>query len=68
MNGSRVNPGIDKDNICPPLPPPNESSYFITLPSIKHYHGCCTGFFFALGSHIPKTIRRMKKAPKYLHF
>jgi aminoglycoside 6-adenylyltransferase len=49
---------LDKDDRIPTLPPPNESSYFITQPTTKLYDGCCTGFFFALGSHIPKTIWR----------
>ena len=49
---------LDKDGRIPTLPPPNESSYFITQPTAKLYDGCCTAFFFALGSHIPKTIWR----------
>ena len=51
---------LDKDGRIPTLPPPNESSYFITQPTQELYDGCCTGFFFALGSHIPKTIWRRK--------
>lgn len=51
---------LDKDGRIPSLPPPNESSYFITQPTQELYDGCCTGFFFALGSHIPKTIWRRK--------
>ena len=49
---------LDKDNRIPRLPPPDESSYFITQPTAELYDGCCTGFLFALGSHIPKTIWR----------
>ncbi|MDP7144549.1 MAG: aminoglycoside 6-adenylyltransferase [Pseudomonadales bacterium] len=49
---------LDKDGVIPSLPPANESSYFITEPTRQLYDGCCTGFFFALGSHIPKTIWR----------
>jgi len=49
---------LDKDGIISSLPPANESSYFITEPTRQLYDGCCTGFFFALGSHIPKTIWR----------
>ena len=51
---------LDKDGRIPSLPSPNESSYFITQPTQELYDGCCTGFFFALGSHIPKTIWRRK--------
>ena len=51
---------LDKDSRIAPLPPPNESSYFITKPTPELYYGCCTGFFFTLGSHIPKTIWRKK--------
>jgi aminoglycoside 6-adenylyltransferase len=51
---------LDKDDRVPSLPNPNESSYFIAQPSQELYDGCCTGFFFALGSHIPKTIWRKK--------
>jgi aminoglycoside 6-adenylyltransferase len=51
---------LDKDGRVPALPPPSESSYFITKPTQKLYDGCCTGFFFTLGSHIPKTIWRKK--------
>ena len=49
---------IDKDGRIPPLPPPNESSYYITQPTAELFDGCCTAFFFTLGSHIPKTIWR----------
>ena len=49
---------LDKDNLCQDLPPPSESSYHITPPTKELYKGCCNGFFFALGSHIPKTIWR----------
>ncbi len=51
---------LDKDGRIPTLPCPSESSYFITQPTVELYDGCCTGFFFALGSHIPKTIWRRK--------
>ncbi len=51
---------LDKDGRIPSLPPPNESSYFIIQPTRELYDGCCTTFFFALGSHIPKTIWRRK--------
>jgi len=51
---------LDKDGLVPSLPPPNESSYFIKEPTESLYDGCCTAFFFALGSHIPKTIWRRK--------
>jgi aminoglycoside 6-adenylyltransferase len=58
---------IDKDNRIPPLPPPSESSYFIVEPTRTAYEGCCTGFFFALGSHIPKSIwRRQLPVLKFL--
>jgi aminoglycoside 6-adenylyltransferase len=49
---------LDKDDRIPPLPPANDSSYFLAKPSQQLYDGCCTGFFFMLGSHIPKTIWR----------
>lgn len=51
---------LDKDGRIPPSIHPNESSYFISKPTLELYDGCCTGFFFALGSHIPKTIWRRK--------
>ncbi|MBT3273141.1 MAG: aminoglycoside 6-adenylyltransferase [Spirochaetales bacterium] len=51
---------VDKDNLIPTLPPSNENSYFIKKPTQKLYDNCCTGFLFALGSHIPKTIWRKK--------
>jgi aminoglycoside 6-adenylyltransferase len=51
---------LDKDKRIPPIPPPDERSYFISEPTCDLYNGCCTGFFFALGSHIPKTIWRKK--------
>lgn len=49
---------LDKDNLCGHLPPPDEKSYFISPPTKDLYTGCCTAFYFALGSHIPKTIWR----------
>lgn len=49
---------IDKDNLCLMLPPSSESSYFILEPSKVQFNGCCDAFFFAIGSHIPKTIWR----------
>ena len=49
---------IDKDSRIPPLPPPSTQSYYITKPTKELYEGCCTGFLFALGSHIPKRIWR----------
>jgi aminoglycoside 6-adenylyltransferase len=49
---------LDKDGIVPPIPPANGSSYYIAKPTRQLYDGCCTGFLFALGSHIPKTIWR----------
>jgi len=49
---------LDKDDRVSFAPPANESSYFITNPTPQLYNGCCTGFLFALGSHIPKTIWR----------
>ena len=51
---------LDKDGRIPSLPPPDDSSYFIARPTPELYYGCCTGFFFTLGSHIPKTIWRKK--------
>ena len=54
---------LDKDGRIPTLPPPSESSYFITPPTPELYDGCCSSFYFALGSHIPKTIWR-KKLPQ----
>ncbi len=49
---------LDKDNLVPDLPPPNERSYFLTEPTEKLYADCCKEFFFGLGSHIPKTLWR----------
>lgn len=57
---------IDKDSRLPALPPPNETSYLITQPTKELYDGCCAAFFFALGSHIPKTLwRRQLPLVKY---
>ena len=58
INDSLTKVLLDKDNLCPNISPPNESDYFIKEPTNELYQGCCTGFFFALGSHIPKTIWR----------
>lgn len=49
---------IDKDKLCLNLPSASESSYFISEPSNVKFKGCCDAFFFAIGSHIPKTIWR----------
>ncbi len=49
---------LDKDGLCPQLPPPNDSGYHLSKPDTDTYKGCCEAFFFALGSHIPKTIWR----------
>jgi aminoglycoside 6-adenylyltransferase len=49
---------LDKDGRLPSLPEPDESSYLPTPPSPEMYDGCCDGFFFALSSHIPKTMWR----------
>ena len=49
---------LDKDNQVPLLAPSNESSYYLSEPNRNLYEGCCDGFFFTLGSHIPKTIWR----------
>lgn len=51
---------LDKDMRIPSLPAPSESNYLITPPTRERYDGCCAGFFFAMGSHIPKTIWRRK--------
>lgn len=51
---------LDKDGRVPTLPSPSERSYVPTQPTADMYDGCCTGFFFALGSHIPKTLWRMQ--------
>lgn len=51
---------LDKDGLCKHLPPPSEKSYFISPPTKDLYSGCCNAFYFALGSHIPKTIWRKK--------
>jgi aminoglycoside 6-adenylyltransferase len=51
---------LDKDNRLPSLAPANESSYFLAPPSASDYSGCCEGFFFTLGSHIPKTVWRRR--------
>jgi len=48
----------DKDGRVPMLPPPSRLSYAPTPPSESLYAGCCTGFFFTLSSHIPKTLWR----------
>ena len=49
---------IDKDNLCSDLPLSSEKSYFISEPTAVQFNGCCDAFFFAVGSHIPKTIWR----------
>ncbi len=49
---------FDKDNLCTKLPPASEKSYFISEPTREQFKGCCDAFFFAIGSHIPKTIWR----------
>lgn len=49
---------VDKDELCSHIPPANESSYFIQEPTEEKYIGCCNAFFFAISSHIPKSIWR----------
>ena len=49
---------LDKDNLISAQLSPDESSYFMKEPTRDLYDGCCTGFYFAIGSHIPKTIWR----------
>lgn len=49
---------IDKDNLCTSMPSSNDSNYHISEPSMKAFKGCCDAFYFAIGSHIPKTIWR----------
>lgn len=49
---------IDKDNLCTNLPDASEKSYFISEPTEAQFEGCCNAFYFAIGSHIPKTIWR----------
>ena len=49
---------LDKDNMVSSLPDSNESSYYLSKPNRDLFQGCCIGFFFTLGSHIPKTIWR----------
>jgi len=49
---------VDKDNLCMNLPPASEKSYFIAEPDAVNFKGCCDAFFFAICSHIPKTIWR----------
>ncbi len=51
---------LDKDHRIPTRPAPNASSCTPVRPTETLYKGCCTGFFFTLGSHIPKTIWRQK--------
>lgn len=58
LNDSLSKVLIDKDKLCSHIPPSNESSYYIHEPTEAKYIGCCNAFFFAIGSHIPKTIWR----------
>ena len=51
---------LDKDGRVPPLPAPSRSCYAPEPPAESLFLGCCTGFFFTLCSHIPKTIWRRK--------
>lgn len=51
---------VDKDGLCENLPPASEASYYIGKPNKELYRGCCDAFFFAIGSHIPKTIWRQQ--------
>jgi len=58
LNNSLLAVLLDKDGRVPALPSPNRSSFAPVPPTESLYWGCCTGFYFTLGSHIPKTIWR----------
>ncbi|MCK5115395.1 MAG: aminoglycoside 6-adenylyltransferase [Candidatus Aegiribacteria sp.] len=49
---------LHKDDRVPYLPPANESGYIPSRPTADLYYRCCTSFYFALGSHIPKPLWR----------
>lgn len=50
-------PLLDKDNILPPIPPPNDKGYWIQKPIRSTYNGCCNEFWWCL-NNVAKGILR----------
>ena len=48
---------MDKDNILPPLPPQNESAYYITPPTQQHFFECRTEFWW-VAPYVTKGLWR----------
>ncbi len=50
-------PLLDKDNILPPIPPSNDSGYWIKRATKSRYDGCCNEFWWCL-NNVAKGIVR----------
>lgn len=50
-------PLLDKDNVLPPIPPPNDSGYLLQKPPRPKYDGCCNEFWWCL-NNVAKGILR----------
>ncbi len=48
---------LDKDNILPDIPEPEDSLYHIKMPAKTHYDGCCNEFWWCL-NNVAKGINR----------
>ena len=48
---------LDKDNILPPLPPQNESAYYIAPPTQQHFFECRTEFWW-VAPYVTKGLWR----------
>jgi aminoglycoside 6-adenylyltransferase len=57
MTDSLTLPLLDKDNILPPIPPPNDKGYWIQKPGKSSYDGCCNEFWWCL-NNVAKGIVR----------
>ncbi len=41
-------PLLDKTGCLPQLPPPTDEEFYVTLPTVKAFRGCCNEFFWCL--------------------
>ena len=51
-------PLLDKTGCLPQLPPPTDEEFYVTLPTVKAFRGCCNEFFWCL-CDVVKGIARM---------
>lgn len=50
---------LDKDNVIPPFPPPNESAYLPKPPTAKEYADCCNEFWW-VSAYVAKGLWRQE--------